>query len=64
MSWSYAELKRRIQRVGGAVLRGLLCFSPAEAMFLAAEGFDDLLKRGDEIVGRARTYRGLGRCFY
>lgn len=39
-------------------------FRPAKAGEIA-ERFDEyLLKRGDRIVGRAKTYRGLGHCFY
>ena len=39
-------------------------FRPAKAGEIA-ERFDEyLLKRGDRIVGRAKTYRGLGHCFH
>jgi len=53
-----------------AALRGRLqpgdpvFFRPAKSGEIA-ERFDEyLLKRGDEIVGRAKTYRGLGGCFH
>jgi D-serine deaminase-like pyridoxal phosphate-dependent protein len=35
-------LRRLVER-GGAAVRGLMCFSAAEAEFLAAQGFDDFL---------------------
>ncbi len=39
-------------------------FRPAKAGEIA-ERFDEyLLKRGDRIVGRAKTYRGLGYCLH
>jgi D-serine deaminase-like pyridoxal phosphate-dependent protein len=39
-------------------------FRPAKAGEIA-ERFDEyLLKRGARIVGRAKTYRGLGHCFH
>lgn len=39
-------------------------FRPAKAGEIA-ERFDEyLLKQGNEIVGRAKTYRGLGGCFH
>jgi D-serine deaminase-like pyridoxal phosphate-dependent protein len=37
------DLLKHIQHVGGDHFRGMLCFSVAEAHFLAAQGFDDLL---------------------
>lgn len=37
------ELLRRIAARGGAVVRGVMAFSPAEASYLVAEGFDDIL---------------------
>jgi D-serine deaminase-like pyridoxal phosphate-dependent protein len=39
-------------------------FRPAKAGELAERFTEYLLKRGDRIVGRAKTYRGLGRCFH
>lgn len=36
-------LLRRLLERGGSALRGLMCFSCAEAELLAADGFDDLL---------------------
>lgn len=39
----HVGLLRRVLARGGDVFRGLMCFTPAEAAFLAAEGFDDLL---------------------
>jgi D-serine deaminase-like pyridoxal phosphate-dependent protein len=37
------ELLKRVREVGGAAVRGLMCFSVEEARLLAREGFDDLL---------------------
>jgi D-serine deaminase-like pyridoxal phosphate-dependent protein len=37
------ELLRYLIREGGAVMKGLMAFSPTEAAYLAGEGFDDLL---------------------
>jgi D-serine deaminase-like pyridoxal phosphate-dependent protein len=51
-------------------LRGTLApgdpvfFRPAKAGELAERFNEYLLKRGDQIVGRAKTYRGLGCCFH
>lgn len=39
-------------------------FRPAKAGEIAERFNEYLLKRGDRIVGRAKTYRGLGYCFY
>jgi D-serine deaminase-like pyridoxal phosphate-dependent protein len=39
-------------------------FRPAKAGELAERFEEYLLKRGNEIVGRAKTYRGLGGCFH
>ncbi len=39
-------------------------FRPAKAGEIAERFNEYLLKRGTEIVGRAKTYRGLGHCFY
>jgi D-serine deaminase-like pyridoxal phosphate-dependent protein len=39
-------------------------FRPAKAGEIAERFNEYLLKRGSEIVGRAKTYRGLGYCFY
>ena len=39
-------------------------FRPAKAGELAERFTEYLLKRGDRIVGRAKTYRGLGRCVH
>jgi len=39
-------------------------FRPAKAGELAERFTEYLLKRGDRIVARAKTYRGLGRCFH
>lgn len=39
-------------------------FRPAKAGELAERFTEYLLKRGDAIVGRAKTYRGLGGCFH
>jgi D-serine deaminase-like pyridoxal phosphate-dependent protein len=39
-------------------------FRPAKAGEIAERFNEYLLKRGNEIVGRAKTYRGLGHCFY
>ena len=36
-------LLRRIAERGGAAVRGVMAFSPAEASYLAGEGFDDIL---------------------
>ena len=53
-----------------APLRGTLrpgdpvFFRPAKAGEIAERFNEYLLIRGDEIEGRAKTYRGLGHCFY
>lgn len=39
-------------------------FRPAKAGEIAERFNEYLLKRGNQIVGRAKTYRGLGYCFY
>jgi D-serine deaminase-like pyridoxal phosphate-dependent protein len=39
-------------------------FRPAKAGEIAERFNEYLLKRGTEIVARAKTYRGLGYCFY
>jgi len=39
-------------------------FRPAKAGEIAERFNEYLLKRGPRIVGRAKTYRGLGYCFY
>ena len=39
----HVGLQRRILERGGALFRGLMCFTNEEAAFLAGEGFDDLL---------------------
>jgi len=39
-------------------------FRPAKAGEIAERFNEYVLKRGDRIVGRAKTYRGLGYCFY
>lgn len=39
-------------------------FRPAKAGEIAERFNDYLLKRGERIVGRVKTYRGLGHCFY
>lgn len=39
-------------------------FRPAKAGEIAERFNEYLLKRGDQLVGRAKTYRGLGYCFY
>ncbi|MEZ4335871.1 MAG: alanine racemase [Sandaracinaceae bacterium] len=39
----HVGLLRRILEGGGEDFRGLMCFTPREAAFLADEGFDDLL---------------------
>lgn len=39
----HVGLLRRILAGGGEDFRGLMCFTPREAAFLAGEGFDDLL---------------------
>ncbi len=39
----HVGLLRRILAGGGEDFRGLMCFTPREAAFLAQEGFDDLL---------------------
>ena len=39
-------------------------FRPAKAGELAERFTEYLLKRGNRIVGRAKTYRGMGRCFH
>ena len=39
-------------------------FRPAKAGEIAERFNEYLLKRGDRIVGRAKTYRGLGYCFH
>jgi D-serine deaminase-like pyridoxal phosphate-dependent protein len=52
------ELRGRL-KPGDAVF-----FRPAKAGELAERFTEYLLKRGDRIVGRAKTYRGLGRCFH
>jgi len=39
-------------------------FRPAKAGEIAERFNEYLLKQGDRIVGRAKTYRGLGHCFY
>jgi D-serine deaminase-like pyridoxal phosphate-dependent protein len=39
-------------------------FRPAKAGEIAERFNEYLLKRGARIVGRAKTYRGLGYCFY
>jgi len=37
------ELLRYVLRQGGATVRGVMAYSPAEARFLAEQGFDDIL---------------------
>ena len=37
------DLLRRVAEVGGPAVRGLMCYSVAEAAWLAQQGFDDLL---------------------
>lgn len=39
-------------------------FRPAKAGEIAERFNEYLLKSGNRIVGRAKTYRGLGHCFY
>jgi D-serine deaminase-like pyridoxal phosphate-dependent protein len=39
-------------------------FRPAKAGEIAEHFPEYLLVRGDRVVGRAKTYRGLGHCFY
>ncbi len=39
-------------------------FRPAKAGEIAERFNDYLLMRGDRLAGRAKTYRGLGHCFY
>jgi D-serine deaminase-like pyridoxal phosphate-dependent protein len=39
-------------------------FRPAKAGEIAERFNEYLLKRGSSIVGRVKTYRGLGHCFY
>jgi D-serine deaminase-like pyridoxal phosphate-dependent protein len=39
-------------------------FRPAKAGEIAERFNEYLLVRGDRVVGRARTYRGLGKCFH
>ncbi|MCB9597365.1 MAG: alanine racemase [Sandaracinaceae bacterium] len=39
----HVGLLRRVLERGGDDFRGLMCFTPREAAFLATEGFDDLL---------------------
>jgi D-serine deaminase-like pyridoxal phosphate-dependent protein len=39
-------------------------FRPAKAGEIAERFREYLLCRGDEVVGRAPTYRGLGDCFF
>jgi len=39
-------------------------FRPAKAGEIAERFNEYLLKQGNRIVGRAKTYRGLGNCFY
>jgi D-serine deaminase-like pyridoxal phosphate-dependent protein len=39
-------------------------FRPAKAGEIAERFNEYLLKRGDRIVGRAKTYRGMGHCFF
>jgi D-serine deaminase-like pyridoxal phosphate-dependent protein len=39
-------------------------FRPAKAGEIAERFNEYLLKKGNEIVGRAKTYRGLGQCFH
>lgn len=39
-------------------------FRPAKAGEIAERFNEYLLKRGGQIVGRAKTYRGLGYCFH
>jgi D-serine deaminase-like pyridoxal phosphate-dependent protein len=53
-----SELRGRLQP-GDPVF-----FRPAKAGEIAERFNEYLLKRGDQIVQRAKTYRGLGYCFY
>jgi len=39
-------------------------FRPAKAGEIAERFNEYLLVQGDRVVGRAKTYRGLGHCFY
>lgn len=39
-------------------------FRPAKAGEIAERFNEYVLTRGNQIVGRAKTYRGLGHCFY
>lgn len=39
-------------------------FRPAKAGEIAERFNEYLLKKGNEIIGRAKTYRGLGYCFH
>jgi D-serine deaminase-like pyridoxal phosphate-dependent protein len=52
------ELRGRLQ-AGDPVF-----FRPAKAGEIAERFNEYLLKRGNRLVGRVKTYRGLGYCFY
>ena len=67
----HTGLLRRILARGGDLFRGLMCFTPREAAWLAAQGFDDLLVaypslRGvDEVAAQVRegkTVRLMADC--
>ena len=57
-------LLQRALTIGGAALRGLMCFSTAEARYLAEQGFDDLLvaypavQRSDVVQAAAISRAG------
>ncbi len=46
------DLIRHILKVGGKNFKGLMCYGITEAVFLAAEGFDDLLVAYPSVQGR------------
>ena len=48
----------------GVALGDPIFFRPAKAGEIAERFTHYLLKRDDAIIGKARTYRGLGQCFY
>lgn len=69
----HVGVMRRLLSRGAAVFRGLMCFTAAEAAFLVAEGFDDLLVAYPSVdaeglravagaVSRGATIRLMADC--
>lgn len=62
----FGEVQTPLRVPGGVELKigSPVIFRPAKAGEIAERFNECLLKRGGQIVGRARTYRGEGYCFY